>query len=230
MKRFWKTVDITEAEDGWEIRLDGRPVRTPARVPLSVPTRALAEVIAEEWATRGEDFHPREMPFTGLANAAIDRVTPDPAVFAATLAAYGETDLTCYRAETPPELVERQAREWDALLDWARARYDVHFELVTGIMHRPQPAATVERLAAAIGALDPFRLAGLSPLVTISGSLIAALKLVSGDGEADAMFDITHLDELWQAEQWGEDELATDAREAHRRDFLVAARFVQLLD
>jgi chaperone required for assembly of F1-ATPase len=170
------------------------------------------------------------MPLTGLANAAIDRVTPDPAAFAATLAAYGETDLACYRADEPPELVERQTREWDRLLDWARARYDIHFELVTGIMHRPQPAATVERLAAAVSAIDPFRLAGLAPLVTISGSLVAGLAVLAGEHDPGTMFDVTHLDELFQAEQWGEDELATDAREVRQHDFLTAARFVRLLD
>lgn len=230
MKRFWKTVTVAEADGGWQIALDGRPVKTPARVPLVVPTHTLIEAIAGEWATRGEDFDPREMPFTGLANAAIDRVVPDPAAFAATLAAYGETDLTCYRAEEPEELVARQAAEWDPLLDWARGRYDVHFELVTGIMHRPQPAATVERLTAAVHAIGPFRLAGLSPLVTISGSLVAGLALLHDAIEVETAFAATHLDELWQAEQWGEDQLATDARTARERDFLAAARFVRLLD
>jgi chaperone required for assembly of F1-ATPase len=230
MKRVWKSVDTAGTDGGWEIRLDGRALRTPARLPLVVPTRALADAIVEEWATRGEDFHPREMPLSGLANAAIDRVAPDPAAFAATLATYGETDLTWYRAEDPPELVARQADAWDPLLDWARARYDIHFEIVGGLMHRPQPTVTVERLATAVRAFDPFRLAGLSPLVTISGSLIAALALLAGDTDPETAFDTTHLDELWQAEKWGEDALATDMREARKRDFLAAARFVRLLD
>ncbi|MGE0775339.1 MAG: ATP12 family chaperone protein [Sphingomonadaceae bacterium] len=230
MKRFWKTVEVAAAEGGWGIALDGRPVRTPARAACSVPTGALADAIAEEWATRGEDFHPREMPLTGLANAAIDRVAPDPAAFAASLAAYGETDLLCYRAEEPDALIQRQAAEWDPLLDWARTRYDVHFELVTGVMHQPQPAHTIERLATAVAALDPFRQAGLSPLVTISGSLVASLAILNGDRDAKATFAVTHLDELWQAEQWGEDTLARSTREARKADFLAAARFVRLLD
>lgn len=230
MKRFWKAVSVVAVNDGWEIALDGRPVKTPARVALTLPTKALADAIAEEWATRGDDFEPREMPLTGLANAAIDRVAPESAAFAASLAAYGGTDLTCYRADEPPELVARQAEQWDPLLDWARGRYDVHFELVTGIMHRPQPPATIARLAAAVSAIDPFRLAGLSPLVTISGSLVAALALIEGQQDAETMFAIAHLDELWQAEHWGEDELAADTRAAHKADFLAAARFVGLLD
>ena len=230
MKRFWKTVTTAEADGTWQIALDGRAVKTPARIPLAVPTLALVEAIAEEWATRGEDFDPREMPFTGLANAAIDRAAPDPDAFAATLAAYGETDLICYRAGDPEELVARQAAEWDPLLDWARGRYDVHFELAIGIMHRPQPSATVDRLKAAVLALDPFQLAGLSPLVTISGSLVAGLAVLHDAMGAETAFVATHLDELWQAERWGEDELATQAREARKRDFLAAARFVRLLD
>jgi len=230
MKRFWKTVTTAEADGTWQIALDGRAVKTPARIPLAVPTLALVEAIAEEWATRGEDFDPREMPFTGLANAAIDRAAPDPDAFAATLAAYGETDLTCYRAGDPEELVARQAAEWDPLLDWARGRYDVHFELAIGIMHRPQPSATVDRLKAAVLALDPFQLAGLSPLVTISGSLVAGLAVLHDAMGAETAFAATHLDELWQAERWGEDELATQARETRKRDFLAAARFVRLLD
>jgi len=229
MKRFWKDVAVANIAGGWEIRLDGRPVRTPARALLILPTRPLVEAIAGEWSSAKEDFDPREMPLTGLANAAIDRIAPDPAAFAATLAVYAETDLTCYRADEPEELAARQARSWDPLLDWARGRYDVHFAWVSGIMHQPQPTATIERLSAAVRALDPFRLAGLSPLVTIGGSLVAGLAVLAGDIAAEQAFDATHLDELWQAEQWGEDQLALDAREARKRDFLAAADFLRLL-
>ena len=230
MKRFWKSAAAIRAEGGFAISLDGRPVRTPARAELIVPGRQLADAIAQEWASQPEDFDPRQMPLTGLANAAIDRVAPDPAAFADGLARYAETDLTCYRAAEPDELVARQAEHWDRLLDWARGRYDIHFDLVTGIIHRPQPRPTLERLTAAVRALDPFRLAGLSPLVTIGGSLIAGLAVLSGDLDAETAFAATHLDELWQAQQWGEDALATQAREHRKRDFLAAARFLNLLD
>lgn len=229
MKRFWKTVATVEAEGSFEIHLDGRPVRTPARASLVVPRHGLARAIAQEWESQSEEIDPRAMPLTGLANAAIDRVAPDPIMFAVDLARYAETDLTCYRADEPPELVARQAECWDALLDWARARYDIHFELVTGIMHRPQPPATVDRLKTAVGACDAFTLAGLSPLVTIGGSLVAALAVLERQSDAEATFDATHLDELWQAERWGEDVLALETRTARRRDFLAAARFLSLL-
>jgi chaperone required for assembly of F1-ATPase len=227
MKRFYKNAAVG---DGGSILLDGRPVKTPARAALALPFPRLAAAIAEEWAVQGDTIDPRSMPFTGLANAAIDRVQPDPAAFAASLGAYGETDLLCYRADEPAELVARQAEHWDPLLDWARGRYDIHFELVAGIMHRPQPTATVARLAEAVAAHSPFELAALSPLVTIGGSLIAALALAQGAIAAEAAFVTTHLDELWQAEQWGEDALALEARETRRRDFLAAAQFLELLD
>lgn len=225
MKRFW--TDVTVADGG--VLLDGRPVRTPARAMLVLPTSALADAVAGEWRAVGEMLDPRAMPLTGLANAAIDRVVPDRAAFAADVAKYGETDLLCYRAESPPELIARQATVWDAMLDWARHRYDIAFVVTAGIVHAPQPPETVARLAAAVTVRDAFALAALSPLVTIGGSLVAALMLAEGATDADTAFDATHLDELWQAELWGEDALATEAREARRADFTAAARFLALL-
>lgn len=225
MKRFWKTVTIVDGA----IELDGRPVRTPARAALTLPTPQLAEAVAEEWRIVGEELDPRAMPLTGLANAALDQIAPNPAPFAADLARYGESDLLCYRAELPEPLVERQAAHWDPLLDWGRARYDVHFETTAGIMHRPQPAATIARLQEVVAALDPFQLAALSPLVTISGSLVAALALLEGAADRDIVWRASQLDEDWQIEQWGEDELATRARNVRRADFDAAARFLSLL-
>ncbi|PVX29789.1 ATP12 family chaperone protein [Sphingomonas pokkalii] len=225
MKRFWKTVSIADGA----IELDGRAVRTPARAALTLPTPQLAEAVAEEWRSVGEELDPRAMPLTGLANAVIDQVAPNPAPFAADLARYGESDLLCYRAELPEPLVERQAAQWDPLLDWARTRYDVHFETTAGIMHRPQPPATIARLQEVVAALDPFRLAALSPLVTISGSLVAALALLEGAADRETVWRAAQLDEDWQAEQWGEDDLATRARDVRRADFDAGARFLSLL-
>jgi len=228
MKRFYTQAGVVE-QDGFAIALDGRPVKTPARAPLAVASRALADAIAAEWSAQGETIDPRTMKLTGLANAAIDRVAADHAGFTRGIAAYGETDLLCYRAAEPPDLVARQAEAWDPLLDWARRRYDVAFELVTGIMHRPQPAATLARLADAVAARDGFALTALSTLTTIAGSLVAALAVAEGAIGADEAFAATHLDELWQAENWGEDSLALDARTAREADFLAAARFLSLL-
>jgi chaperone required for assembly of F1-ATPase len=226
MKRFWKNVTV-DAERG--VRLDDRPVRTPGRVPLLLSTDLLAEAVADEWRGVAEDIDPRAMPLTGLANAAIDRIAPDPAAFAAGLAAYGESDLLCYRADSPPDLVARQAAQWDPPLDWARARYDMHFEIVTGVMHRPQPEATIERLGAAIATRTAFELAPLSTIVTITGSLVLALALAERAMDADTVWAAANLDEDWQAEQWGEDDLAVKTREAHQREFEAAARFLSLV-
>lgn len=226
MKRFYKAVT---ANDAGEILLDGRPVKTPARASLILPNPRLAEAVAAEWAAQGEDIRPQDMPLTGLANAAIDRVAPEHAAFAAGLAQYGETELLCYRADGPPDLVARQAQRWDPLLDWAGARFDIAFTRVTGIMHQPQPMATVLRLGEAVAQNNPFRLAALSPLVTISGSLVIGLALLDEAVLPEDAFDIAHLDELWQAELWGEDDLALAARAVRRRDFLAACHFLDLL-
>ncbi len=231
MRRFYKAAEVGPRGDaGLPILLDGRAVKTPARAPLAVSGAALADAIAAEWQAQGEEIDPRSMPLTGLANAAIDHVAPDPAAFVAPLAAYAESDLLCYRAEHPAALVAAEAEAWDPLLAWASGRYDVAFEVAAGIVHRPQPEATVARLGAALAACDPFALAGLSSLITIGGSLVAALALAEGVIGAGAAFDATHLDELWQVEHWGEDTLATRTREARRADFLAAARFLSLLN
>lgn len=230
MKRFWKEVDVGPAEGGWGIRLDGRAVRTPARAELVVPSEALAQAVAEEWRGVEGEIDPRAMPLTGLANAAIDRVAPQRLAFAGGLARYAEADLACYRAEWPPELVQRQGEAWDSLLAWARRRYDVDFCATSGLMHVPQPQATIERLAHAVSALDAFRLAGLSPLVTIGGSLIAALAVLEKAISPDEAWGAVSIDDRWQLEQWGSDAEAEAALENRRCDFLAAARFLELLD
>lgn len=228
MKRFWKEVAVEPTNGAWEIRLDGRPVRTPGRVPLALPNQAMAEAIAEEWRAVTDDIDPRAMPLTGLANAAIDRIAPDPSSFAAGLAKYGESDLLCYRSDHPALLRERQDRLWDAPLDWARGRYDVHFEIVTGIMHRNQAHATLTRLADAIAARSPFELAALNQVVTITGSLVLALALAERAVDADAVWQAANLDEDWQIEQWGEDSFATQTRAVRQADYDAAVRFLGL--
>lgn len=230
MRRFWKEVAVVPEAGGHGIALDGKPVRTPGRAPLVAPTPALAEAIADEWRGVGDTLDPRAMPLTGLANAAIDRIAPAPEGFAAGLAAYAASDLLCYRADAPEPLIARQRAAWDPLLDWARTRYDVHFELAEGVMPTPQPPATLTRIAEAVAALDPWRLAALSPVVTVSGSVIAGLALAEGAAIADQVWAAGQVDEDWQVEQWGEDTLATQARETRRRDFDAGARLLSLLD
>ena len=226
VKRFYQKATVGE---GNEVLLDGRPVKTPGRASLALPSASLAGAIADEWNAQGETIDPRSMPLTGLANAAIDRIASAREAFAQGLAAYGESDLLCYRAEGPAPLVARQTERWDPLLAWARDRYDIVFEVTAGIVHRPQPPETVARLAAAVGTRGPFELAGLSPLVTVSGSLVVALALAEGAIGLDAAWTAAALDEQWQAEQWGEDAEAVKALAARRADFAAAARFLSLL-
>lgn len=228
MKRFWREACAEPAEGGgWGVALDGRPLRTPARARLAVPSEALARAIAGEWLAVEGEVRPAAMPLTGLANAAIHRAGPE---LADQIAAFGESDLLCYRADGPAELVARQAAAWDPPLAWARARFDIGFVLATGVMHAPQPVATVERLRAAVAALDRFRLAGLHPVVTVSGSLVLGLALHEGAIEAEAAWQAGALDELWQAERWGEDPLAAQARAGRRASLMAGARFLALLD
>jgi chaperone required for assembly of F1-ATPase len=226
VKRFYKAVKVG---DDLSISLDGRAVKTPGRAPLVLPTAALAHSVAAEWDAQGDEIDPRSMPLTGLSNAAIDKVASDRATFVRDVAGYGETDLLCYRATSPDPLIERQLAIWDPLLDWARNRYGVAFVTVSGVMHQPQPSATIVQLAEAVDGFEHFRLVALQQLVTISGSLVIGLALAEGHIDARAAFDAAHLDELWQAELWGEDWMATDMRDARRKDFEAAARFLGLL-
>lgn len=225
MKRFYKDVAVVAQEDGFGIALDGRPVRTPARAALALPTQALAQAIAQEWRGQGETVDPGAMPFTGMANAAIDHIVPNRDSFIADIARYAQSDLLCYRADGPDALVARQAAAWEPLLDWARARYDVAFVVTQGILPVPQPDETIARLGAAVAACDPFLLAGLSTLVTLSGSLVCGLAIVAGGHDVDAIWQAAEIDEAWQVERWGEDAQAA-ARSARRAaDFSMAGAF-----
>lgn len=229
MRRFWKEVALVAADGGHDVHLDGKPVRTPGRAPLTLPNPALAEAVAEEWRSVGETIDPRAMPLTGLANAAIDRIAPDPAAFAAGLARYGESDLLCYRADHPLELQLRQAASWDPLLGWARERYGAALIATTGIVHVAQPAEAVAALAEAVAARSPFELAGLSPIVTVTGSLVAALALIERAADPEDIWSAANLDEDWQVEHWGEDDLARKARDARRTDYTAAVTFLHLI-
>ncbi|MES2903581.1 MAG: ATP12 family protein [Pseudomonadota bacterium] len=226
MKRFWTDSSVVEGEGGFGVTLDGRPLKTPARVPLAVPNRALAEAIAAEWDAAGETIDPRAMPMTGLANAAIDRGGEE---MVAGIVRYAESDQFCYRADGPTPLVERQIEAWDGLLGWARRRYDVDFVTCSGILHVAQPPETIRKLGHEVAILDRFRLAALSPLVTIGGSLVAGLAVLEQAIQAEAAWEAVSLDERWQLEKWGSDAEAEASLDAKRCGFLAAARFLELL-
>lgn len=229
MRRFWKEVSLEPSTFGHAVRLDGRPVKTPTRNELVLPTRKLADAVVAEWEAVEKILDPTLMPMTGFANAAIDRVGADRAGFAAAIAAYGETDLFCYRAAAGEPLAERQAAVWDPWLDWARGRYDVSFVIVEGIMHQPQPEATLEKLRTTVASRGTFELAAMAKLAHLSGSLIATLAVVERVGEARAIWDAACLDELWQAELWGADHWAQKNRSDREAEFMAAVRFLELL-
>jgi len=229
VKRFWKDVALSQTECGWSIALDGRPLKTPARATFLVEKRLLAEAITEEWRECGEEIDPRQMPLTGLANAALDHVAPTPHILRDDLARYAEADLLCYRAEHPPKLVAAQAAEWDPLLDWARHRFDVEFAITTGIIHVPQPPATIAKLAAALRRAGHSELAALSPLVTLGGSLVTALALFERAIDLDSAWSAVSVDDRWQIDHWGADAEAVAALANRRDDFAAAATFLNLL-
>ena len=228
MKRFYKYATVT-GDGPFGVALDGRPLRTPARVPLAVPTRSLAEAIAGEWQAQGEKIDPRSLPLSGFANAAIDRVAADHAGFAKRLATYAESELIAYRADGPASLLAAQATAWDPWVEWLARRYDVGLTITTGIMHVAQPPATLTRLHTAFAAFTPFQLAPLDPIVTITGSAVLALAVAEGEIEAQAAYDIAHVDALWQEQQWGRDPLAEKAEAERRADLDAAIRCLQLL-
>lgn len=229
MKRFYKQVAIRTSDGGWDILLDDRPVKTPGRNALALPGEALAARIADEWREQGEDIDPIKMRFTGMANAAIDRIAPDPASYIADIARYAETDLLCYRALEPPPLVARQVAAWNPLLDWAEQRYDVQFEITQGVVPVTQPEETRSRLHDAVAQYSAFQLAPLSILTTIGGSLVTSLAMAEGYKDAATLWPVVTLDELWQEEMWGTDSDAQAARAYHEQEWMDAAAFLELV-
>lgn len=229
MRRFWKEVTLEQSTFGHAVRLDGRAVKTPTRNELALPTKKLADAVVAEWEAVEKTIDPAQMPMTGFTNAAIDHIGVDRDRFVTGIAAYGETDLLCYRAAADEPLGARQAAVWDAWLDWARGRYDVSFVIVEGIMHQPQSDVTLAKLRAAVAARGTFELAAMAKLAHLSGSLVLTLALVEKAGEADALWDAACLDELWQEELWGTDHWANKNRADRRAEFLQAVRFLELL-
>ena len=229
MKRFYKDAGVTETPEGFGIALDGKPVSTPAKRPLRVPTRALAEAIAEEWRAQGETIDPRRLPLTRLASIALDLVAPRREAAVVEVAKYAGTDLVCYRAEQPPDLAARQHAAWQPLVDWATLRFDAPLTVTAGILPVAQPAASLKALETAIAAYDTHRLAALHLATAACGSLVAALALIEGRIDAEAAFATAELDESYEIERWGEDAEQARRRAGLKEDIALAARFVALL-
>ncbi|MBU2959827.1 ATPase [Citreicella sp. C3M06] len=227
-RRFYKQATTSQTPEGHGIALDDRRVMTPGKRPLLVPTRALAEAIAAEWQAQGEKIDPQSMPFTRTANSAIEKVAPQKAAVADMLAEYGDSDLLCYRANEPEALVQRQAELWDPLLDWAEARFDARLQPRPGIMHAPQDAESLKKLAAQVHALSDFELAAFHDLVAISGSLILGLAATDPAHDPLHLWALSRLDESWQEETWGVDEEAQEMALHKQAAFLHAHHFFGL--
>lgn len=227
-KRFWQAAVAEPCEGGFTVRLDGRGVKTPAKVPLVVPTLAMAQAVAAEWAAQVGEVRPETMPVTRAANSALDKVVPQRAEVVAALAAYGASDLLCYRAVAPDALAERQAAAWDPLLDWAEAALGARLAVTRGVMPVMQEDVALARLEARVADLSAFHLAGFHDLVAISGSLVLALAVIHGRLDVAEAWTLSRIDEAWQVEQWGEDEEAAAAEAERRVAFEAASRFYAL--
>jgi chaperone required for assembly of F1-ATPase len=228
MKRFYKDVSVEPADRGFRVALDGRPIRTQSGAAQVVPTRALAEALADEWRAQGEEIDPRAFAFRDLADYAIDHVVPDPAASVARLLPYAETDTLCYRADPDEPLYRRQQELWEPLVQAMEARHGVRLERVSGIVHRPQSPATLAGLRAALEALDPFTLAALEALTRIAVSLTVGVLALEPDADPDALFAASNCEQDWQAELWGWEWQAEEDRTRRLAVFRKALEFAGL--
>ena len=227
-KRFWKAASVVADEGGFAVHLDGRPVKTPAKQPLLLPTHALATLVAAEWDAQSGFVNPETMPVTRMANSAIDKVVPQYHEVATLLTAYGETDHLCYRATHPPAIAAQQALAWDPLLEWAAEALQAPLKATAGIAPIAQDPAVLARLHDQVLALGNFKLAAFHDLVSISGSLVLAFAVGQGRLTAEEGWHLSRLDESWQIALWGEDEDAAAGAALKREAFHLAARFFAL--
>lgn len=227
-KRFYEDVSVASDGDRIAIFLDGRPIRTPGKSPLAVPSRTLAEAIADEWRRQGDHIDPRSMPLTRLGNTAIDGVAPNKDAVIDDILAHARTDLLCYRATGPEGLLAKQAEHWDPVVAWARDGLGAPLNLTEGIVHVDQPESSISALAREIGKFDAFGLAGLHVMTALTGSALLALAVAGGRLSVDAAWAAAHVDEDWQISQWGEDEEAKTRRQARKLDFDAAVRLLEL--
>lgn len=225
-RRFWKSTTTEQAPEGWRVLLDGKPVLTPARAPLLLPSAEVAALVAKEWDAQGDRIDPSTMPATRMANSAIDKVTPQHEAVSDIVAAYGGSDLLCYRAEHPRELVQRQ-QAWDGPLAWCEANLGARLRTVTGLMPVEQDPAALENLSARVRALSAFELAPFHDLVSLSGSLVLGFAVAEGALSADEAWRLSRIDEDFEAEQWGQDDEAVSFAAGRERDFRFALTFLR---
>lgn len=228
-KRFYQRVAVAERGGGFAPLLDGKPVRTPGKRELLLPSRALAEAVAEEWRAQKERIDPATMPLTKLANSAIDGVAGREADVIGDILAYAGSDLLCYRADVPHGLVAAQQAHWDPVLAWAKSSLGAQFALAEGVVHLAQPQASLDRVREALVGRDPFSLAALHVMTGLTGSALIALAVAFGQMTPEEAWKAAHVDEDWQVAKWGEDAEAAARRAARWRDFAASARALALL-
>ncbi|MCF6274012.1 MAG: ATPase [Rhodobacteraceae bacterium] len=229
MKRFWKKAEVTSCAQGYSVELDGRPLKTPLKRPLYVPSHALATEIAAEWRNVEGKVDVKTMPYTQFCHAALDQAIDERIEIIAKIASYGETDLLCYRAESPQELVARQQQAWDPVLHWSDEALGAPLRTTTGIIHIEQPADSLASLGAAVSGFDGFALKALYDWVTLSGSLVLGLAVARGQLGAAEAWALSRVDEQWQEDQWGVDDEALQLAESRRATFLVVERALALI-
>ncbi len=229
-RRFYQTATAAEVDGGYGVLLDHRRLRTPGGAPFIAPTRALAEVCAAEWAAQGEHIVPASMPVTQLAFAAIDWTQPARDAKADFVASYAETDLVCFRAETPQELAARQYEAWQPVVDWAAGALGVNFPVVASIIPIAAPAETAGRLRALALAMDDFRLTALTQATALSGSVLLGFALTQGQLDAETVYSASVVDEMWSQERWGEDQEAQARLARLRTEFVALGQFLEALD
>ena len=229
MKRFYTNVSVDAAEDGFSIQLDGRPVKTPAKNPLCLPNRLLADAVAGEWQSQEAEIVPATMPLTRLANSAVDRVAVHRNAVIDEIAGYGTTDLLCYRVDGPEELRRRQDDDWDPLLAWLREERGIALTVTDGLLPVTQGESDMSSIRECVAGYDAFVLAGLHAVTTGSGSVVLGLATAAGRIDGNQAWTYSLLEETWQIEEWGEDAEATARRENLRVDLEAAGAFLALL-
>ncbi|WP_298336861.1 ATP12 family protein [uncultured Erythrobacter sp.] len=228
MKRFYKKVSVNEVESGWQITLDTRAIKTVKGTPQVVPTKALADALAAEWAGQGEKIDPQTMPLRDMADYAIDMVSPDPGALIDKTVAYGDTDTLLYRADPDEPLFARQQEVWEPIVSAFETRHRVEFVRISGIIHHPQSEKTLTQLRKVLGGHSSFALASIEMMTHLAASLITGLSSAQRDADALALWQAASLEEEWQAEEWGRDEEAEERREKRTGDFLKAREFWEL--
>lgn len=229
LRRFYKEAAIREKDGSWQVTLDGRPIRTPARHVLTVQAEALAEAIAAEWAAQGNEILPETMPLTKLANSAIDGVAGHEAQVREDILTYAASDLLFYRAEGPEGLIRRQAEVWDPVIAWARNRFGAEFRITTGVMPVNQPPETAEKLRPALEGHSPMLLAALHSITTLTGSALLTLAHLGGRLSVEEVWAAAHIDEDWQISKWGENAEAAKRRAQRLVEMQAASRIVSIL-